>query len=239
MQLYEKLRCLRQNRPDVVSICGYYLPTTNFGQSISKPIEKVECEWNESTFTFSIGCVAFMTLAAFREDIETVFHDQRRMFDNLSAVPLNPYVIPLTQSFLTSEFGEDAKQLCSGESFVVSSDQWIYKKPFLSEDFSRLVLLCFHPHRPTCTLFPITVLTCKDSPVVFFKYERCHFRPMSRQWAQRIMRSASHWRKNWLSGLVNAIEKLHQFGIAHLDIRLPNICYMSDYTPVLIDCDIS
>ena len=42
----------------------------------------------------------------------------------------------------------------------------------------------------------------------------------------------------WLNDVVNAIRELHdQFNITHLDIRLPNICYLQNFTPVLIDTD--
>ena len=45
------------------------------------------------------------------------------------------------------------------------------------------------------------------------------------------------YRRFWMQGLLNAIEELHKCKIAHFDIRLTNICYKSDLTPVLIDVD--
>ena len=44
-------------------------------------------------------------------------------------------------------------------------------------------------------------------------------------------------RKEWLKGVVEAIQELHALKIAHFDIRLPNICYKEDDMPVLIDLD--
>ena len=37
--------------------------------------------------------------------------------------------------------------------------------------------------------------------------------------------------------MVEAIRELHALKIAHFDIRLPNICFKEDDTPVLIDLD--
>ena len=43
--------------------------------------------------------------------------------------------------------------------------------------------------------------------------------------------------KEWLKGVVEAIRELHALKIARFDIRLPNICFKEDDTPVLIDLD--
>ena len=105
------------------------MPTTNFGEDIYKPIEKLECRWDEATFTFSIHCIVLMTSTAFQEDVVAVFRDQKGKFDDLLPVTRSPPVIQLTPSFLR-QFGDTATQRCSGESFVIASGDWIYKKPF-------------------------------------------------------------------------------------------------------------
>lgn len=41
----------------------------------------------------------------------------------------------------------------------------------------------------------------------------------------------------YVSGVVLALKELHEFGMAHLDVRMDNVCFDSDNNVVLIDLD--
>ena len=87
--------------------------------------------------------------------------------------------------------------------------------------------------RPAYSVFP-EGFEYKGS--LYFRFTRCAYPPMTPDKANQAMRDTVS-RQFWLRGIHDAIEELHAIGIAHLDIRLPNICYNQARSPVLIDLD--
>lgn len=65
---------------------------------------------------------------------------------------------------------------------------------------------------------------------VVFKYPKVRYNPLEVEDARKVLRTLSEKIKDALSGL-------HEFGIIHNDVRLPNICFDDDFNAVLIDLD--
>ena len=64
-----------------------------------------------------------------------------------------------------------------------------------------------------------------------FKYARVPHDPMTTE-------EASHCLEDFFCKVSHAICELHEkYQLAHLDIRLDNICFNKDYNPVFIDFD--
>ena len=66
-------------------------------------------------------------------------------------------------------------------------------------------------------------------PIVL-KYTYAFYSPLSVSEAKYCLRSL-------LSGISMALDELHSIGLAHNDVRLPNICFNPSYQVVLIDMD--
>ena len=67
--------------------------------------------------------------------------------------------------------------------------------------------------------------------VEFFRYPHIKHDPLTRAEAKRCLMALYR-------GLYNALEEVHsKLGLAHMDVRLPNICFNNLYEPVLIDLD--
>lgn len=237
--LAEQLRHLRQANRDITTLSGFYFPTIRF---MEKPMEKVKCTWNEELMQFIITPFVYRDTQEFELDFRSVALEQREIFDANGIRAQQPFqsVIPLTSSFL-GMFGADAIQLCSGDSFVIQTTDNIYKFPFFVPERERLQFLqlsfqhnrnsirsmskCILPH--DCHLF-------SDS-IIFYVYPRCKYPPLSREVVRSFFSNTvyRHW---WVQTVIEAIQEFHEYEMAHLDIRLPNICY-HDNRAVLIDLD--
>ena len=66
--------------------------------------------------------------------------------------------------------------------------------------------------------------------ITFFKYEAVHYDPLDEDEALSCLFSL-------VKEVATTIEALHRLGFAHQDVRLPNICFSSQFKPVLIDID--
>lgn len=138
--LAEQLRCLRQVKLETVVIYGFYVPTSNF---LTKPIEKVQWKWNEKKLKFSITCCICNSKSIFERELIEIVDTQEVLFNELQnqLVGLREQaLLPLTRLFIQN-FGADAKQLCSGELFVIRCGNTIYKLPFFDQEKSRLLEL--------------------------------------------------------------------------------------------------
>ncbi len=65
---------------------------------------------------------------------------------------------------------------------------------------------------------------------MLYTYKKVHYSPLTFEEARACL-------QGFVSSLMKALEELHSFGLAHYDIRLPNICFNESYEAVLIDLD--
>ena len=70
-------------------------------------------------------------------------------------------------------------------------------------------------------------LPCRESDVTALRYLTLL---MTREEANQCL-------KDFFCAVAEAIKGLHTSGLAHMDIRLENICFDQDYKPVFIDLD--
>ena len=118
------------------------------------PIEKVRCLWDERELVFRVNSDVLCTKQEAEKDINAVFVDQKRIFLKVTnTFTPNPPVLPLSKDFLQTNFGEGAKQLCSGESFVIQANNLIYKRPFKKKESERLHVLKIMAERPSKSIF--------------------------------------------------------------------------------------
>ena len=233
--LVEQLRCLRQIDRDRTILSGFYLPTGHFP---GNPIEKVTCEWDEKNLKFNVISKAYARLCHFQLDLVHIYEHQKEIFERVSqmhGVSSNIITLPLTADFLSS-FGDGAFQISSGDSFVISTSETIFKRPFFEQERTRLLSFYLLRDFPVLQYSVLPVEIKLVNGIEFFKFNLCHYYPLPRETIRNLFLDDVR-RLNWLYGVVRAILELHNHKIAHWDIRLPNICYNSNFDPVLIDLD--
>ena len=138
--------------------------------------------------------------------------------------------IPLTKSFISGTFGAEARQLVSGESIVIVNveETKVYKYPLLLTNRCCLYYLqnCHHTGHLACTQFllPHAVLSANQAFFCVQTFTTTHWSCESQTYAYYVCK-------------ICAIKELHGCNIAHLDIRLENICFDAQERVVLIDLD--
>ena len=116
---------------------------------------------------------------------------------------------------------------------ICNGNREIFKLPFNAAERERLSRLK-GAARPTFSAFPTRCFVVRDS--LFFVFKQCRFDLIKLDIAKTVM-SVPHTKRRWIEGILEAIHELLALGIAHLDIRLPNICYDDERNPILIDLD--
>ena len=136
------------------------------------------------------------------------------------------HIVLMSKGFVTSTFGEGAMQVESRESVVIVNLQRekVYKRPLL--DGARYQLLSLRMENPS--LFTRSLLPTA-SHNQYFEF-RLLKPPIKRETARSDLIS-------FVSSVVFALDELHELGLAHLDVRLDNVCFDSDNRAILIDLD--
>ncbi len=135
---------------------------------------------------------------------------------------------PVTHTYITDAFGDDASQLQSGDSVVIGAAGIVYKKPMCVAEASQLYqLLAQRRYHPLICYPHATFILGR---VDLFVFLRCRPPPdisLIRQ--NRVL---------YVQSLVTLVNTLHESGLAHLDLRRDNICVSKDKRSlVLIDLD--
>ncbi len=137
---------------------------------------------------------------------------------------------PVTPSYLSANFGDEAIQIESGHSVVVAISNLIYKKPMSDTDVKRLSELVINPPEPDFQIaFPFSD-TRRVGRCVWF---------ITNQYLPPPSDSVIQENRVWYTrSLVKVVNTLHSKGIVHLDIKSDNICVCRDGNNLaLIDLD--
>ena len=119
-------------------------------------------------------------------------------------------------------------QVESGESVVIINLQRekVYKQPLLHVARYRLLVCLSNLENPS--LFTRSLLpTARHNKYFEFPLLKP---PIKRETAKSDLIS-------FVSSVVFALNELHELGLAHLDVRLENVCFDSDNRAILIDLD--
>lgn len=220
----DQLRAQRNRDDSIISTTGFYFPLVSTGY-----VEQVTCSWNDATLRFELTVVQLEVIAHVLPSIIAAMNEEKRKIKSIQTLKSKLFTIPITDSFIKRKFGPNAFQVKSGESYVVSDTIHIWKNPFKKIESERLTALNgLAGVRPSQSIFPCGVYNVIGTSW-FYRFQLC-LRPLKVAEALEII-------VNFTSLVVLAIADLHKVGIAHLDIRLENICFKSDGTAVLIDLD--
>ena len=85
--------------------------------------------------------------------------------------------------------------------------------------------------RPSQNAITVQIQLALISETYFFKYDRVHYDPMTVEEAKKCL-------QNFFIEVRSVIGQLHdKYKLAHMDIRLDNICFNQQFKPILIDLD--
>lgn len=216
----------QRNRDDTITSCaGLYVPTFQTGRSFVKLI----LEWDDLMFVFNVTHTR-LSLGELTQSVGDLIRTGLRDVNSVAGRQGTQHSVPMSRQFVTSTFGNEARQVSSGESVVIVNVRQakVYKRPLIAEYYEKLSKLRYYDlaldHHLTRSLLPIT---SKVQEYLEFPLLKPPINP--EQAKQDLI--------PFVSSVVFALQELHDFGIAHLDIRLENVCFDSDNRAVLIDLD--
>jgi len=220
MSVVEQLRLYRSYDTDITSCTGFAFPKCGTQKQC---VVKVQVTWVDLHFSFALTCIR-------SEDVRRSICDAasgQRAPKSLSDQQCE-FVIALSPADLT-HFGQSAIQSRSQSAILVEerNTQMWYKCPINKNEqhVCRIISLAV---KASCVVKLMTEVICRS--VRYVKYKALPHDPLNVTEAYKCLR-------NLLQELHKAIEMYHEYGFAHQDIRLENVCFDANYKPVLIDLD--
>ena len=215
--------------PDDMAMTGLYFPFKN-----QECVAKVSVRWSDDELRF-IVTRQYLNKDEVPTSLKEVLATNKRSFNRKNVMPHDYDVLnyPLSSSFLEANH---VKQLPSGQSIVLVNerDRKLYKYPMLSTERVALLNLLMGVYLrksiPTLERSALPLDQQFIGSVEYFEF-KLYDQPLSEEEAQR--------HKVWfVDEVVKAVNELHDRAhLAHLDIRLENIC-VDDETNQLILVDL-
>ena len=200
--LIEHLRWLRNCKTTIHQCVGFAFP------------KKVTCIWKAKTLHFQLD-YSPLPCQEVAEAVRSAYKTTSDMCNDLVPDSWIMYGTPLCTETLQL-FGENSTQLNSHYSCVIQSVDFVYKYAFDVNERERVLILVLRTGKtPQRYLLPQSSFDVGDKRFVTFK--RLLY-PMSCEEVKSCFRA-------FVVSVCEALHELHSDGIAHLDIRLENICF--------------
>ena len=212
-----------RNRNDSNTTCtGFYIPSNSTYTSVIK----VTLAWSDATTDFRTMHNVVRKRNVIREIVQAIRIETMKNINMQELTTPEFFTIPLTRSYITKKFGEGSVQCLSGYSVVVINNltKTVYKNSFESCATERLFELLTAAPLDQC------VLPKKVHDQRYFEFDLVN-RPLT-------CAEARYYLILFASSVKDALASIHQREIAHLDIRLENICFDETCSKaLLIDLD--
>lgn len=212
--LIDQLKGQRNRDSSITDTSGFYFPLSE------GHVEQIKVTWSDSMHHFFLGGDKLEESA-----VKTMYAvaEEKGKIRRIVAIPNCRFTIPLSATYMERVFGAGAYQVCSGASYVIASDDQVFKQPFRRDEREQLNRLTYSTTALICSILPDGVVL-RDG----HSFELC-MKPFQLHEALPVV-------ADFTSSTIAAIEELHTNGIAHLDIRAENICFR-DGSALLIDFD--
>ena len=149
--------------------------------------------------------------------VKEVLREAQLSLDSTADRRMSGFTLPISFDFIQLQFGDAAKQVPSGQSVVIINpeSQTAYKYCLASEDRDRLTSL-LNLNRAARSVFPESSMAIDK--ITFFTFPLLNL-PL-------LPEAARQQAKLFVQSVYEAINELHvTFKLAHLDLRLGNICF--------------
>ena len=226
--LVDQLVYLRNHQCWEKGVAGFYV-------SLKGCFEMVTCTWNSNTLRF-VCTVEYLNQAAVQTSIMTEYnkissyHTLDVANQGLS-IPVGNDELKGVCALNTDQ--SKPSQLRSGFSVVIKvthpSGGFVYKHPFNSNERDRLFSLMMMEASSSRFSKPLELKHYGSVGRQFFKFHLYHS-PVTREVARRYI-------VPFVSEVIECVNALHKCDLAHLDIRIENVCFDDQMKAVLIDLD--
>ena len=237
VDIIDQFRLFREVNGDIEKCTGFVFPRRHL-QDIEIPtcVTKVDVTFTNLHFCLTITP---LQISEVKKEVEAAIEYCKR-FIQTEKVLLKQNLITLNQNDLKLLTGEDgAEQVHSRGSLIAKHGSKYYKYIHCIQEQTRLfsIVAMDNPERLTRSLFPIHKHKLKFgnlSPLLVFTYNAL-WSPLKREEAALCLGYL-------LLDVIVALDELHDtLVLAHLDVRLENICFRKNesgkFFAVLIDLD--
>ncbi|XP_065833761.1 uncharacterized protein [Oscarella lobularis] len=242
--LFDQMRWLRNADSTITEWSAFVFPAFQTDACVTR----VDIEWFEDSIIFD-GTYHLLSfnVCEIAESIGSTYQRQLEQVLSLSfkiqtTPPRVDYAIPLKQETIALQFGEGSIQMPSANAIVICSykEKSVYKfifSPVVRDHLSR-VRRRLSTNTNYLSLRQKAFLLPEPEPVFcldqdFFKYPLLKL-PLGKRDVTRCL-------ADYFESVSLALQQLHECGMAHLDVRLENICFdgsdESGFFAVLIDLD--
>ena len=228
--LIHQLTSLRNWDDTIMSVSGFYFPFEK-----QECVVKVDVTWNDMELKFGVERSNVEDPSKVGDKICSVWRDAKET--NLGCHgDHNNYYIPLSRDIIQREFGQDVFQISSRQSVLLvdTTKERVYKYPFSGDVYRVLVWLMDDVANRKITLSRSEIPKGKKEAGLIRYFE---FNLLKYPWDRREAKTRVKDSPQFLTSVIEAVQELHDKKIAHLDIRLPNICRDESDNAVLIDLD--
>ena len=195
---------------------------------VKQCVVKVQLRWEGVCFWCSLTPIS--TIEDIKHHVNLTFEAFPRMIPATHSPCKERFVMHLSAEDLRS-FGEGSIQEPARNSIIVRNETWVYKKPFWLTDDQQLDLCVALQAPHTIDHYAIKLEVTELRQTKFYRYRNVRYDPLSDTEVLTCLR-------DFYSGVHDALEKVHnELKLAHMDIRLNNICFDDLYRPILIDFD--
>ncbi len=210
---------LRRCGKFVTTMKGFFIPVNErFAEEVTGTFKE-----KDICFTFKRKALELREVVP---SIAQVWNDQKNLLPVRSSSSIT---LPLSPGLIQEAFGNRAYQIKSGLSIVIHDPgNCFYKRPLT--EFETLTMFSNAASRPELSVYPLRGGHQYFSSNFFFVFPEM-LPPLRRhEISIEILIEL-------VNGTIIALQELHGLGYAHNDLRLENICFRRDGSPVLIDLD--
>ena len=220
VDLIDQLRLLRNYSTDISQCTGFTFPEFKGMECVAK----VHVEWKD--FSFHVDYTPLTLADDVQSEVSQAITESLKNFDKITRRECHRFFIALSDEELHlvgAHVGDEIQcQVCSRQSIVLQGTSHFWK--YNPDPIEREKLLFYY--MKTRRFFHAHEVKC----LKFFGIER-YERPLSRQDAKRCLYSL-------VTKVMAVLRHFHDMEkIAHLDVRLENICFKLPDTVVMIDLD--
>ena len=228
--LIDQLRWLRNHTTSITKCSGFYF----MNHRTRGHVIQVVLEWVDNKWLF-LQDPNRLPRESVDAKIRQALNDARvSLRSALAAQNPTDHALPISGSFIHGNFGAGAEQFPSGQSVVIIDvgGGKAYKRCLDPNEENRLLRLRECNPKPSRSVFPDESQKVVSARISFFQYPLLK-PPLKPQQAKENT-------SRFVKLVCEAIQELHDsFNIAHLDVRLANICLTDtdDLGVKLIDLD--
>ena len=229
----DMIRFLRYSIVDFKKFVVFALPKAKEeGRDAKKrSAVKITIEWKDLRFYYQLQTIS--SVQDLCKEIEAIVGENERSIpvlpDRETVKSLPPYLVRLSEEEL-GIFGSNAKQCPSHFHVMIEVEDYMYKLVHESKETVVLLHLGRITDRQAVRHFIVPEFCQPHLFECLVKYSKLPYGLLDRLQAGKLL-------KTFVEKVDLALTELHNMGIAHSDVRLPNICFNHQYDAVLIDME--